>query len=206
MEAMRKGMTYGFPAVSFLFFWSLPAGLQTYFLVTTLFGVGQTYLFQSHAFRRALGITIANPNAAQSAAAGVDPSRALRMVTENLEREQAKLAETEKPAAPQQNLSFIDRAINNVKENKNSITKEASEKMQEIRGSGPKKNADGTEVEQRLSDKDRRLAGDYEKRRKEEEEWKREERNHERRQAHMKQLEKQREQAKSAVKNPRMKQ
>ena len=71
--------------------------------------------------------------------------------------------------------------------------------MKELKGDAPETNADGSPAEKpRLSEKDLKLAADYERRRKEEDEWKREERNHARRDAHMQVLEAQRRKARAS--------
>ncbi|KAL4927766.1 membrane insertase OXA1 [Aspergillus undulatus] len=208
-QTVRKALMYGLPFFQFIFFGFMPAALQLYFLTTTIFALGQTYALSSNAFRKMVGIeTIIRFNQTPaSTSGGPDASRALRMITEAMERENAKIKEATKnvPGAGTgdgQQISFIDRAINNIKDTGKSISKEAQEKMQEMSGKGPAKNADGTLAEPpRLSEKDRKLAESYEKRRKEEEEWKREERNHARRGAYMKQMEQQREKAKSSFRN-----
>ncbi|KAL4788481.1 60Kd inner membrane protein-domain-containing protein [Aspergillus varians] len=203
---MRKLMMYGMPALQLIFLAFFPAALQMYFLTTGLFGLSQAYMLSSTTIRNAVGIALPQKQipGESTAPGGADPSRALRLLTEAMEREKAKLSEAQKASGSEQDLSFIDRAINNIKESKNQIAKEANEKIQEMSGKGPKTNPDGSLAEPpRLSEKDRKLAEDYEKRRKEEEEWKREERNHARREAHLKTLERQREQAKMAFKNPK---
>ncbi|KAL4942899.1 hypothetical protein BDV06DRAFT_191108 [Aspergillus oleicola] len=206
--AARKLMWYGLPAFSFMWFLSLPAALQVYFVTTALFGLGQTYLMGNNSFRKMIGMT---PLQRPQPGATVEQStgRSIRMITEAIEREQAAMRERAAKAAQeaeQQKISVIDRAINSIKETGRAVGKEAQVKMDEIQGKGPKTNADGTPAEPpRLSDKDRRLAADYEKRRKEEEDWKREERNHARRQEFLKEQERQRQQAKSAL-NKKMKQ
>ncbi|KAL4913109.1 60Kd inner membrane protein-domain-containing protein [Aspergillus aurantiobrunneus] len=210
-EKMRKFMMFGLPTFQFLFLVFFPAAVQMYFLSTGLFGLTQAYLLSSNTFRNAAGITIPQKqNLVQSpSSGGVDTGRTLRLLTEAIEREKVNVNEANKAAATnnEQTLSFIDRAINSIKESKNELAKETTQKVQEMSGRGPKKNPDGTLAEPpRLSDKDRKLAEDYEKRRKEEEEWKREERNHARREAHLKALENQREKAKKAIKNPKVKQ
>ncbi|KAI9369896.1 60Kd inner membrane protein-domain-containing protein [Aspergillus egyptiacus] len=200
-EGMRKLMLYGFPTITFLFTAFLPAALQTYFVVSGIFGCIQSFIINNRAFRAYAGITIpseAGPSV--TGKAGLNTERSLRMLTEALQAERARLAEAQKAAGQsEQNLSFIDRAIHNVKESKNKIAQEASEKMKELSGQAPKKNADGSPAEPpRLSEKDLKRAEDYERRRQEEEAWKREERNHARREAHLRALEQQREKAKLA--------
>ncbi|KAL4991659.1 60Kd inner membrane protein-domain-containing protein [Aspergillus falconensis] len=202
MATIRKGMMYGIPAFSFFFVAFFPAALQTYFLTTGVLGLIQAYAFASATFRKATGMTVPEKlNPVQpSGSTPAEPNRALRLITEALERENAKLNEAKKLAAEQPNISFIDRAINNIKESKEKLAKETTQKMQELSGQGPKKNADGSLAEPpRLSEKDRKLAEDYERRRKEEEDWKREERNHARREAHRQAMERERQKAKAAL-------
>ncbi|KKK22306.1 hypothetical protein ARAM_006938 [Aspergillus rambellii] len=210
--SLGKMFLYGLPSMSFAFMSFFPSALQIYFATTGLFALGQSYLINSPAFRRVAGIAIAtkpapavdptNPLASQG---GSEQSRALRMLTEALEAENAKLSEG-RPATPGQELSFIDRAIESLKQSKDKLKRETTEKVNEMRGDGPLKNADGTLAEPpRLSEKDRKLAADYEKRRKEEEDWKREERNHARREAHLRALDLEREKARAAFK-PKAKQ
>ncbi|KAL2825939.1 60Kd inner membrane protein-domain-containing protein [Aspergillus cavernicola] len=207
-QQMRKLMLYGMPILSFAFMAFFPSALQVYFITTGIFGYAQSCLINHRPFRRFMNIENPNPQnpSGPSGQNPVDTGRALRLLTAELDAERAKLAQSQNTAVHEQKISFIDRAINNIKESKDKLAKEASQKIEEIGGTGPKKNPDGTTAEApRLSKKDLKLAEDYEKRRKEEEEWKREERNHARREAHLKALERQREQARAAY-NPKMKQ
>ncbi|KAL4886296.1 60Kd inner membrane protein-domain-containing protein [Aspergillus karnatakaensis] len=201
MVGMRKMLVYGMPAVQLIFMCFFPAATQFYFMNTGFFGLCQALMFSSPSFRRATGMTqLIDPNKLPaSGASGAPDSRSLRLLTEIAEREKAQQASPEKPSNDPK-TSFIDRTINSIKESKDSITKDATEKIDEMRGAGPKKNADGTVIEERLSEKDRKLAEDYEKRRKEEDDWKREERNHARREAHQKRMAQERENARRALK------
>jgi YidC/Oxa1 family membrane protein insertase len=202
-------MMYGIPAFSFFFVAFFPAALQAYFLTTGFLGLLQAYAFANATFRKATGMTVIEKlNPVQSSGSNpAEPNRALRLITEALERENAKLNEAKKIAAEQPKISFIDRAINNIKESKEKLAKETTQKMQELSGQGPKKNADGSLAEPpRLSEKDRKLAEDYERRRKEEEDWKREERNHARREAYRQAMERERQRAKAALNKSEVKQ
>lgn len=198
-----KAFMFGLPAISFAFMSFFPSALQLYFVSTGLFALGQSYLMHSESFRKFAGIAILNKNTPSNPLAGPDgsqQSRGLRMLQEAIEAERAKLIEQHKDKPSEMpDISFIDRMLNSLKENKNNIQREATEKINEIRGTAPTKNADGSVAEPpRLSEKDRKLADDYERRRKEEEEWKREERNHAKREAYMKALERQREKARAS--------
>ncbi|RHZ48939.1 membrane insertase OXA1 [Aspergillus thermomutatus] len=191
---------FGLPAISFFFMVFFPGALQLYFVTTGLFGLGQAYLLSSDNFRKTMNVALPQrqPQIGQSPGHGdSQQSKAIRMLREHLEAERAKMIQEEHKSPKSVEISFIDRALNNLKEAKENIKRETTEKL----GQGPLKNADGTPAEPpRLSEKDLKLAADYERRRKEEEEWKREERNHARREAHLKALELEREKARSAFK------
>ena len=200
--ALRKTMLYGLPLFSVLFIVSLPAALQLYFLTTGVIGLGQTYLFRSSSFRKMVGMTVLEPRKPSSPDQPNEGTQ-IRMLNEYIQREKAKMHElpARSPAeVERQKVSIIDQALNSIKKTGRDISKEAQKKMDEMRGKGPATNPDGTPAAPpRLSDKDLRLAADYEKRRREEEDWKREERNHARRQEYLREQEKQRAQAKSAI-------
>ncbi|KAL4949102.1 60Kd inner membrane protein-domain-containing protein [Aspergillus filifer] len=200
--AVRKTMWYGLPVFSVLFIISLPAALQLYFVTTGVIGLGQAHLFRSTSFRQMVGMTQFQPRKPSSPEEPTEGSQ-IRMLNEFIARERAKMREIPARSAAEverQKISIIDKALNSIKQTGREIGKETQKKMDEIRGKGPATNPDGTPAAPpRLSEKDRRLAADYEKRRKEEEDWKREERNHARRQEYLREQEKQRNQAKSAI-------
>ncbi|PYH96158.1 inner membrane protein translocase [Aspergillus ellipticus CBS 707.79] len=195
--AVGNAVLFGLPLMSFGFMAFFPSALQLYFVATGMFGLGQSYLVHSPAFRSFFNITQvqAPPSDEHSVSA---QSKALRMLTDEITAEKARL-EKESSAQAKLQVSLLDRLLNNAKQSKDKMVQETKDKLDEIRGSTPAKNADGTLAEPpRLSEKDRKLADDYEKRRREEEEWKREERNHARRQAHQRAMEQSREKARSA--------
>lgn len=201
-SSVGKAVLYGLPFMSFAFMAFWPSALQIYFCTTGAFALCQSYLLSSHSFRRRFGMEIPSPALAASAgptqAGGKEtPSRSLRLIYDAIQAEQAKAAKAlEEKAAAKANVSVIDRAINSVKEGSSKFKSEMQEKMNEISGQGPVTNADGTPAPPpRLSEKDQKMAADYDKRRREEEEWKREERNHARREAHLRALEAEREKA-----------
>ncbi|KAL4964446.1 membrane insertase OXA1 [Aspergillus stella-maris] len=200
--ALRRSMWYGLPLFSILFIVSQPAALQLYFLTTGVLGLGQAHLFRSTSFRKMVGMTQFEPRKPSSPDQPNEGTK-IRMLNDFIAREKAKMPETpaRSPAdVERQKVSVIDQAMNSIKKTGREIGKEAQKKMDEMRGKGPATNPDGTPAAPpRLSDKDRRLAADYEKRRREEEDWKREERNHARRQEYLREQEKQRAQAKSAI-------
>jgi YidC/Oxa1 family membrane protein insertase len=197
-------LMFGLPAFSFLFMAFFPSALQLYFVTTGLFGLGQAYLLGSDTFRKSMNIAIPVRQPKNGQSPGHDdsqPSKSIRTLREHLEAERAKMIQEEHKSPDSVEISFIDRALNNLKEAKENIKRETTEKLDAVRGQAPVKNADGTIAEPpRLGEKDLKLAADYERRRKEEEDWKREERNHARREAHLKALELEREKARSAFK------
>ncbi|KAF7166754.1 hypothetical protein CNMCM5623_000261 [Aspergillus felis] len=201
---LGKLFMFGLPALSFLFMSFFPGALQLYFVTTGLFGLGQAYLLGSDSFRKSVNIALPVRQPKNGQSPGHDDaqqSKSIRMLRERLEAERAKLIQEQHKSPDSVEISFIDRALNNLKEAKDNIKRETAEKLDAVRGQGPVKNADGTVAEPpRLGEKDLKLAADYERRRKEEEDWKREERNHARREAHLKALELEREKARAAFK------
>lgn len=186
-SAFGKVFFYGMPAISFAFMAFFPSALQLYFTGTSIFALGQAHLMNSKSFRKAMNIALPNP---PTEADRAEQAQKIRMLTELLNKKPEPTAPAAAAAGKEQE-AFMAR-----------LQKEFQSKMDEIRGSGPKTNADGSIAEApRLSEKDRELAANYEKRRREEEEWKREERNHARRAAHLRTLEQERERARTAWKS-----
>ncbi|KAK9546035.1 hypothetical protein V6Z96_001043 [Aspergillus fumigatus] len=202
--ALGRLLMFGLPALSFLFMAFFPSALQLYFVTTGLFGLGQAYLLSSDTFRKSMNIALPVRQPKNGQSPGRDDSqqsKSIRILREHLEAERAKMIQEQHKSPNSLEISFIDRALNNLKEAKENIKRETAEKLDAVRGQAPVKNADGTIAEPpRLGEKDLKLAADYERRRKEEEDWKREERNHARREAHLKAMELEREKARSAFK------
>ncbi|KAE8355798.1 60Kd inner membrane protein-domain-containing protein [Aspergillus coremiiformis] len=194
----RKLIMYGLPGTSLLFMAFFPSALQLYFATSALFGLGQAYLISSESFRRFANMTPQDPQAGMTI---TEEKTEIRMLNAN----KAIEIKDESPIMePGPELSFIDRVINNIKKSYSDITNDLKEKVDSAMSSEVKKNADGTPAEPpRLSEKDRKLADSYEQRRKEEDNWNREERNHARREAHYKALEQKTEKARSASKDSR---
>ncbi|KAI2942902.1 hypothetical protein CBS147322_8650 [Aspergillus niger] len=194
-SAFKSLFLYGMPTISFLFMANFPGALQLYFLTTSVFALGQTYLLSSATFRKMAGITLVDHNV-QKPDEQPKNDLGLRLINEVPDKEAVQKAAAE---AERERLSLIDRTLGQVKETGSKLKDEMQKKVEEYRGSGPTKNADGTvSAGPRLSEKDRKLAEDYERRRSEEEAWKREERNHARREAHLRAMELQRQKAAQA--------
>ncbi|KAE8328955.1 60Kd inner membrane protein-domain-containing protein [Aspergillus sergii] len=194
-----RAVLYGMPAFSFAFMSFFPSALQLYFLSTGLFALGQAYMLSSNSFRKFANIAIPKKPVEATGMSPEEHGRAIRMILDTQQADKTM----EVPAVEEgQKLSFVDRTLNSVKKNYDNLTTDVKGKLDSAMGNEPKKNADGSLAEPaRLSEKDRKLAADYEQRRKEEEDWKREERNHARREAHLRALELEREKARSAFKN-----
>ncbi|OGM40539.1 mitochondrial export translocase Oxa1 [Aspergillus bombycis] len=196
-----RAVLYGMPALSFAFMSFFPSALQLYFLSTGLFALGQAYMLSSNSFRQFANIAIPKKPAEATGMSPEEHGRAIRMILDTQEADK-KMEVPTVEVGQAQNLSFVDRTLNSVKKNYDNLTTDVKGKLDSAMGNEPKKNADGSLAEPpRLSEKDRKLAADYEQRRKEEEDWKREERNHARREAHLRALELEREKARSAFKN-----
>lgn len=200
-SAVGKAVMYGLPTISFGFLAFFPSALQLYFATTGLFGLGQAYLLSSPAFRKAVGIAQSQP-AMTPEQAEQQQRKTIRLLADQLA---ASSKATKAPSAVEP--SAVDRFIGSPKDYWKNFRKDIDEKLNSISGNTPPTNADGSPAEPpRLSEKDRQLAADYEKRRQEEETWKRDERNHARRAAHLKALEVDREKARAAFKNASNKQ
>ncbi|KAL2845956.1 60Kd inner membrane protein-domain-containing protein [Aspergillus pseudodeflectus] len=203
MAGLQQAMRYVMPGLALLFTATLPAALQLYFAVTAGIGYAQSLAFNNVAVRQAIGMALPSKYITKPPGTPeTEQSRHLRTLVEAAEGLQAehqrRAVEADKQAQKAQ-MSVIDRALLSAKESKDKLVRETTDKVNEMTGRGPKKNADGTVAPpDRLSEKDRKLAEDYEKRRREEDEWKREELNHARREAHLQAMERQREQARTA--------
>lgn len=198
-SSFGKALLYGMPAVGFAFMAFFPSALQLYFLSTGIFALGQAYLLHNHNFRRFANIAIAQKH--QSSPASPLGARGIKLIEEFIKEEEAKNIERKKQnPEPTPEISLIDRLLDSYKTKMANIQREARDKMNEVSGKAPANNPDGSPAAQpRLSDKDLKLASDYERRRKEEEDWKREERNHARREAYMRLLAEQREKARESL-------
>lgn len=173
-SSLGKTLRVALPTISLIFMSFFPAALQLYFATTGLFALGQTHLLSSKRFRMYMNIEIPDPVVPDSVN---ETSQKIRTMREQILAEQAKLLEAQK-----KDTSIIDRAVNSIKETGKNIKQDTQEKISELTGATAKKD----EIPSRLSKKDLDLARNYENRRRQEEEWKREERNHARREAYLK--------------------
>lgn len=166
------------PALSLVFMSFMPGALQLYFTTTNLIGLCQATALKSDSFRRAMGITVVDRGIANAAA-----SRELRLMVDEISA-QREVAEREQNL---RTLSMLDRVLDsfktkyeNAKNSARDFQKDAETKSSSMFGGA--KRADGSNADPpRLSEKDRKLADEYERRRFEEEEFKRQERNTDRR-------------------------
>lgn len=206
-SSLGKSFIYGLPALSFFFIAFFPSALQLYFASTGLMALGQAYLLNSPGFRRWKGMAplpqrdVFPLPGGYSGSDGAQPNRALRMIQDAIETEKQKVAKDLAKAPPPQSVSFLDKIYSGVKENASNVRKEVEEKLNEVTGKGGDVNPDGTPAPPpRLSKKDKQHADEYHRRRQDEEDAIREERNHQRREAHWRALEEQREKAARAWK------
>ncbi|KAL2863525.1 membrane insertase OXA1 [Aspergillus lucknowensis] len=209
---LQKILRYAMPAITFVFCAFFPAALQLYFASTGLFACGQAFMLSNIGFRKFAGISIPG-RYLESETVTADPTESgktssLRTLAAALEAERTKQIGGAAASIRQgklshaEQISFIDRALRSAKDTKDTIFRQTTEKIQEMTGNQAPKNADGTPAAPpRLSEKDRKLAEDYERRRKEEDEWKREERNYARREAYLQALEREREKARASSKS-----
>ncbi|KAJ5853730.1 Mitochondrial export translocase Oxa1 [Penicillium rubens] len=192
-----KYIIYGFPVMSFAFMAFMPSALQLYFVASGLFGLGQTYLINSEAFRKWMHLSIARKPSNEpkySAITENTESKSLRNLLERLEKEKAaqKKAPSKVSASPAHkdaNISFIDRLYNKFGKAGSGLSESISKTM----GTGT--------PEQRLAQEKKKRAAEYEQQRKDEDELIRQERNEARRREHMQTLENERAKASKSLKN-----
>ncbi|CAG8316167.1 unnamed protein product [Penicillium nalgiovense] len=192
-----KYIVYGFPVMSFAFMSFMPSALQLYFVASGLFGLGQTYLINSEAFRKWMSLSIARrPSSGPKYSAVTEntQSKGLRQLLERLEKEKAaqEKARSEVSVSPAQedaNISFIDRIYKKFGKAGSDLSETISKTMNT-----------GT-PEQRLAEDKKKRAAEYEQQRKDEDELMRKERNEARRREHMQTLENERARASKSLKN-----
>lgn len=192
-----KYIIYGFPVMSFAFMAFMPSALQLYFVASGLFGLGQTYLINSEAFRKWMSLSIAQkPSNGPKFSAVTEntQSKGLRQLLERLEKEKAaqekaRSGASVSPAQEEANISFIDRIYNKFGKAGSGLSESISQTM----GTGT--------PEQRLAQEKKKRAAEYEQQRKDEDELMRRERNEARRREHMQTLENERAQASKSLKN-----
>lgn len=179
-----KSIMYGLPAISFTFMAFMPSALQLYFVASGLFGLTQTHIINSPAFRKWAGMTIPKKPVADGPSESVKniQSKALRVTLERIEKEKAlkKKAYEEsllKTQGEAPKVSFLDRILENGKDLGKTMSKEIGEKF-------------GTSsFEERELKEQKKRANEYEQERKDEDEVARSKRNEARRQEHLKILE-----------------
>ncbi|KAL1970832.1 hypothetical protein VTN77DRAFT_2666 [Rasamsonia byssochlamydoides] len=190
--ALGRMMLYGLPALSFCFMAFFPSSLQLYFVTTGLFSLGQTSLLNSPGFRRWAGIApLARDR--QATAEGAEGSRRLRLIEDYVQAEATQA--TKEHAATKNQVSFIDRIVDSVKENLSGAKRELTDKVNRYSRQAPMGANGSPALPPRLSQRDLKTAEEYQKRRQAEEEYKREERNHARREAYLRFLEAEKEKA-----------
>lgn len=187
-----KGILIGLPVLSFCFMAFQPAALQLYFSATGAWALGQSYLTHSNSFRKWMGMAIPQRAVKDTFADPDHPSKGLELLEKRLAAEQRYYAELQKAKEQPQDspakISAIDRWMNKGKKTFESMTADASKKVQEMQGK-PTKNPDGSDVAPpRLTDAERRKAEQYEAERQSLDAYAREERNEARRKAHMQAL------------------
>ncbi|KAA8643073.1 hypothetical protein EYZ11_008886 [Aspergillus tanneri] len=200
-SSFGKMVLFGFPAISFTFMSFFPSALQLYFVATGFVGLTQAYVLGSHSFRNFAGIALPQRVLSPEQAAA-QQRKTIRLLADSSEAPAKATNQAPKAVAP----SWIDRTAQSAVKFQKEVVTEVTEKLNQARGKAPATNADGSPIQgPRLSEKDRKLASDYEQRRREEDEWKREERNHARREAHAKALEAERERARLAFRDAQKK-
>ena len=153
-------VTFGFSA----FF---PGALQLYFLTTSLFAMGQSYLFTFGSFRSYVGMNVGPPKIP-------DP----QAVRQRLRTIDARNASSSSSSSSSKDVSSIDRMVESIKKTGKDAKRDAKEQFDRLTQQQPKVRADGTPFEgPRLKKEDLAVAHNYERRRRQEDDWAREEKN-----------------------------
>lgn len=195
-SAAGKSMVIGLPAISFLFIAFMPSALQLYFLATGAFATGQSYLVNSTKIRQKLGLTVARHLTVDNSAE--DAQNYLARLQKQVDARLKPKAEVEqKPQT--QNVSKIDKLVDGMSEHFRQAKTDISTKISEASGKGPTTNPDGSPAAPpRLTDAERKKALEYEQEQQSMDAFRREERNHARRNAQMQALRAEREKAKAS--------
>lgn len=140
--AIGRFFVIGLPAISLLFIAWQPAALQLYFTASGAFSLVQGYLFNTESTRKMLGISpIYRPPAGE----GKD---SLRMIQQEFLSQMKKLNERgEFSGSPKkaENVSMVDKMVNNAKKEYSTIKKEMGDKVKSFTdANADKKNHDGT--------------------------------------------------------------
>ncbi|KAJ5378972.1 hypothetical protein N7509_012091 [Penicillium cosmopolitanum] len=194
-SAAGKSMAIGLPTISFLFMAFMPSALQLYFVATGAFALGQSYMVTSNKFRNMLGMTVARKVAPDNSIS--DAQDYLAKLQKQVDARLKPKAEEKKPV--NQNVSKIDKLVDGMSEHFRQAKTDISTKLSEASGKGQAKNADGTAAPPpRLTDAERKKALEYEQEQQSVDSFRREERNHARRNAQMQALRAEREKAKAS--------
>ncbi|KAK2756409.1 Mitochondrial inner membrane protein oxa1 [Arachnomyces sp. PD_36] len=177
-----RAIIYIIPAISVIATGFFPSLLQLYFFASAVLSTIQNVLITSPSFRRLTGISPLVTVRPPGADGGLDANaRRLRLMADQAALERALQERSQ--AKP---VSFIDRAVDNFKSGTEDLRKEAMSKMDEFAGTN-NKNADGSpKAAPRRTKREIEAANDYEKKRREEAEWLRQERNMQRREQYKK--------------------
>lgn len=158
--ALGRSFIIGLPAVSLLFIAWQPAALQLYFAVSGAFSLVQGYLFNTDATRKMLGMApIYRPPPGE----GKD---SLRMIQQEFLSQMQKMNERgEISGTPKktENVSMVDKMVNNAKKEYSTMKKEMGEKVKSFTdANADKKNHDGTPAAApRLSAAEKQSAASY---------------------------------------------
>lgn len=201
-SSVGKGLLIGVPILSFSFIAFQPAALQLYFATVGAWALVQAYVVNNPSFRNRMGLAIPDPSVKKN---DVDmsllekKSKSLALLEKRL-AEETRYAAEERRAKSQsgqsdQNLSSIDRWLNQGKKTFQNFATDAGKKMRSFSG----QSTDGPDpAPPRLTDTERKLAEEYEEERQALDAYAREERNEARRRAHQRALEAERKKAQAA--------
>ena len=140
--AMGRTISLGLPILSLLFMAWQPAAMQLYFAISSVFSLGQGYLFNTPATRKMLGmVPLYRPPAGEA-------KDSLRMIQQEFMSQMKKMNERgEFSGSPtkSENISMVDKVVNNAKKEYSTIKKEMGDKVKSFAdANADAKNYDGT--------------------------------------------------------------
>uniref|UniRef100_A0A093XDT3 Mitochondrial inner membrane protein OXA1 n=1 Tax=Talaromyces marneffei PM1 TaxID=1077442 RepID=A0A093XDT3_TALMA len=141
--ALGRSITIGLPAMSLLFIAWQPAALQLYFAVSSLFSLGQGYLFNTPVTRKALGIAPAYKPPVNGE--GKDSLRMIQQEFLSQMRKMNESGEVSGSSTKPNNISMLDKMVNNAKKEYSTMKKEMGDKVRTFTDANSSaKNHDGT--------------------------------------------------------------
>ncbi|OKL64049.1 hypothetical protein UA08_00370 [Talaromyces atroroseus] len=168
--SLGRSFTMGLPAISLLFIMWQPAALQLYFATSGFFALVQAYLLNTPSTRSWLGVAPikkVQPTADALAASGIRMISKEELIAQLRKQQQEQTggttssSEISASSTKPENISIIDKMVNNAKKEFSSMKKEMNNKVEEFTGNNSA-NPDGTpRAKPRLTEAEQADANSY---------------------------------------------